>query len=180
MKCSSFLNVCVFLFSDTVDGGAVLTPGPAVLSGHTAGDLMSLMDRISSDPDLESTVRGDPGLVEDLSRVKALLGDARFQKTLLFAQKVEKSLNGAGQMNSFGQIEHTVPSPEEVTEDCINYLATMEGQEGGSFGGGPAEDTEEAMELRKTVSRSGHYPNSYSVCIFHLISPTTWHYIPGI
>ena len=60
-----------------MDGGAVLIPGPAVLSGHTAGDLMSLMDRISSDPDLESTVRGDPGLVEDLSRVKALLGDAR-------------------------------------------------------------------------------------------------------
>jgi len=139
---------------DTVDGGAVLTPGPAVLSGHTAGDLMSLMDRISSDPDLESTVRGDPGLVEDLSRVKALLGDARFQKTLLFAQKVEKSLNGAGQMNSFGQVEHSVPSPEEVTEDCISYLATMEGQEGGSFGGGPAEDTEEARELRKTVSRN--------------------------
>ena len=146
-----------------MDGGAVLTPGPAVLSGHTAGDLMSLMDRISSDPDLESTVRGDPGLVEDLSRVKALLGDARFQKTLLFAQKVEKSLNGAGQVNFFGQVEHSVPSPEEVTEDCISYLATMEGQEGGSFGGGPEEDTEEARELRKTVSRSGHYRNFYSV-----------------
>ena len=58
---------------------------PPVLSGHTAADLMALMDRISSDADVAAI---HPQMGDSLARIKALFGDARFQKSLLFAQKV--------------------------------------------------------------------------------------------
>ena len=61
--------------------------GVSSLSSHTAADLMALVERISSSQDILSV---HPQMPESLARIQALFGDARFQKSLLFAQKVRQ------------------------------------------------------------------------------------------
>ena len=144
------------------------------LAAHTAADLMALVDRISNSQDILSV---HPEMPESLSRIKALFGDARFQKSLLFAQKVStnyfqrskkkkrQTWNGCFSNNFSGRIftgkrkclfffhflqvekslnfNQTGPGADihEVTEDCINYLGTM-------------DRDDDAAELRKLLSRN--------------------------
>ena len=61
--------------------------------------------------------------------------------------QVEKSLNASTGVGSYG---HHPADVQEVTEDCINYLATMESGQFEDVGG----DEAAAAELRKLLSRN--------------------------
>lgn len=124
--------------------GSTLPGGPLALSNHSPTSLLAVIDRIGTHPDWHMLLSQYPGSGEGLAGVRNLLQDKRFQESLQFAQKVEKSLDNQSTGASGGEGPASIEI-QEVTEECIHYLSALDQDD---------RHDPDAAELRKLLSRN--------------------------
>lgn len=97
-----------------------------MLSRISTNDLLASIERLASDPLMQSLASKDVRTQDAIKSLRSLMNDQRFQKSFQFAQKIEGTLSSKS--NSTNSLPLTIEAQESAGE-ALSVLAKLEGDE---------------------------------------------------
>lgn len=95
-----------------------------MLSRLTSSDLLASIERLASDPSMQTLARRDVRTDDAIKSLRTLINDQRFQKSFQFAQKIEDTLSSKSTTSNPLTIE-----AQESASEALSVLAKLEGDE---------------------------------------------------